>query len=218
MASCEQPPAPSKGGEMGEGGDGGAPWPPVSSPPLCPGEGRRGLGVCSCGSPPQHCRVLMDGYVLEPTGPGCAVSRAAAPFRAVRGQPPVERSYTVICIVTLQLSLRPGLGTILGKLQTMRPGEAWCAAVLGVQSRTRLGRNSAGARSLTSRACGRLLRPARLRALFSHQRPRPRPGRPPQALTRPLSPLPLPHPESECTPVPAAGLWFSLRTNRPRPH
>lgn len=43
-----------------------------------------------------------------------------------------------------------------------------------------------------------------LHALFSHQRPQPQPGCPGRVLTRPLSPLPLPHPESECTPVPAA--------------
>ena len=241
-ASSEQPPALSRGGKTGRGTGqggtgvmGGAPRLPLSSPPLCPGEGRwwRDRGnpttsseqlllrpgegrrrgrtgeVCSCCSPLQRCRV-SDGWISSGAHRTWVCNhKAAVPFRPVKGQSSVACSYTIICIFTLQLSLPSGLSRILGKLRMVRDEEAWCAAVHGgVKSRTR--QLGWATRRLVSCAYGRLSLPVTLRAVPLHQCPWPGPVLP----VRPSRwSIPGLNPHRFSLPT----LCFYLRTDRPRP-
>ena len=215
---------------------GGAPWFPLSSPPLCPGEGRwwRDRGnpttsseqlllrpgegrrrgrtgeVCSCCSPLQRCRV-SDGWISSGAHRTWVCNhKAAVPFRPVKGQSSVACSYTIICIFTLQLSLPSGLSRILGKLRMVRDEEAWCAAVHGgVKSRTR--QLGWATRPLVSCAYGRLSHPMTLRAVPLHQCPWPGPVLPVRPSRWSIQGL---NPHRFSLPTLKS---FYLRTDRPRP-
>lgn len=52
--------------------------------------------------------------------------KAAVSFHSVKGQTSVACSYTIIRIFTLQLSLPPALGRILGKLRWRGTGKPRC--------------------------------------------------------------------------------------------